>query len=844
MSHSRSRSQSGQNPYLQTSSFGRSQNHSGYQTSFSSQHLPAGTTSNEAIAIIRARQDQHDMYRDGPSRQVKEIQQRGHSPLIPATQVDMSRRNPRNILSPPVGNHSASNNLQIPGGDRHRSASPAGGSALPRQPPRSPNLRPAISPPAANVYTSFNLESVTATTQRVPPVTSPGGDSSYSFEKEEDLYRLAKGRKRKSLKPDDDAAYRRGDDDFSDDSDDNPDPTVGVATGNALRHRRKASTAEVRDANPLRPRNGIGRATTMSAVPEDEAIADEGVGHEDENVGQWDEGVGLEDDAEKGDYVEHLSYTSPAPQRIVEASGTSLPRSYRQPKRGEHLLRGLQQRCKHWLALIRKHPVAILVAVAAVLWMVFISSSRTKSPTVQAPLPDNFDELASRLGNVETSRAKDTVQWSQLGQRIARLEAGQSGVSELKQQQAAVLADNRRTRDQVGATIGRVDKLERRVDSLESLVSQALADGHIRDAFSKILPSVMPVRRAKDGGWDIDDSFFTVFMKRVMYGSGSLEQEIRHLVNQGVETEANRWSEDWRGDSKRLTERIEQMLSSHTAEILISREDFIQLLEEKTQELWREIRSVQENTESSPTAVKLKASKGEDVTTMLKGIVDASLLRFSNDKLGIIDYALYSAGARVIEETTTRTLQLTKDPGFFGSLWGDKAVYARPPHIALHPDTTVGQCWAFEGSAGDLGVLLSQSDVIVSSITIDHVAKALTADISSAPRDIEVWVTVEGEENRAKARQYLEESPLRDEPTSMPQTEENILLAKVVYDINSATPTQTFPVPKEFVDLGISTRITTFRVLSNWGGDITCIYRVRVHGSTKETSTDSTDSEQ
>jgi hypothetical protein len=36
-------------------------------------------------------------------------------------------------------------------------------------------------------------------------------------------------------------------------------------------------------------------------------------------------------------------------------------------------------------------------------------------------------------------------------------------------------------------------------------------------------------------------------------------------------------------------------------------------------------------------------------------------------------------------------------------------------------------------------------------------------------------------------------------------------------------------VPKEFVDLGISTRIATFRVLSNWGGDVTCIYRVSVH---------------
>jgi hypothetical protein len=45
MSHSRSRSHGGRSPYLQTSAFGRSQSHSGHEASFSSQHLPTGTSS-------------------------------------------------------------------------------------------------------------------------------------------------------------------------------------------------------------------------------------------------------------------------------------------------------------------------------------------------------------------------------------------------------------------------------------------------------------------------------------------------------------------------------------------------------------------------------------------------------------------------------------------------------------------------------------------------------------------------------------------------------------------------------------------------------------------------------
>lgn len=701
-------------------------------------------TRSEANAIYRARQGQSDTYVDGPSRQVQEIQQRGHSPLIPAL-VDMSRRNGRGILSPPPERPSTSNSLQVPAGDRHRSASPAGGSALPRQPSRSPRLSPAGSPPPANGYTSFgSFESVDTSAQRAYHPATPAANSSYSYSAEDEFYWDAKAAggdhqannrtKRKSMKRDDNAAYRRGDDEHSEDSDDNPDPAVGVAARNgALRARRRTSTTDLHDANPLRPRNGKGRATTMSVVPEDEGIEDEGVEHEDV--------------ADEHDCDDHATHTSPGPPprhfQIVEA-GTTLPRAYREPKPWEHLLHDLKQRGRDGLAGFRKNTgiATVVVAALAAVWMGYLlwgsSNAGLASPALQRPLPDNFDELASRLGGLETSHAKGTEQWNHLDQRLARLEAERGVLSELKQQQATVLADNRRTKDQMGATIGRVDKLERRVDSLESLVSQALSDGSLRDAISKILPAVMPVRRAKNGGWDIDDSFFAVFMKRVLYGSGSLEQEVRHLVNQGVETETKRWSEDWKGDTKRLTERVEKMLSSHTAEILISREDFVQLLEEKTQELWREIKSVQENTQSSPTAIKFKTSKGEDVTAMLQGIVDASLLRYSNDKLGMVDYALYSAGARVIEETTTRPLQLTEEPSFLGRIWGKQPVYARPPHIALHPDTTVGQCWAFEGPAGDLGVLLSQPNVIVSSITIDHVAKSLAADITSAPKDIEV----------------------------------------------------------------------------------------------------------
>ncbi|KAJ7505028.1 SUN domain-containing protein, partial [Mycena galericulata] len=137
----------------------------------------------------------------------------------------------------------------------------------------------------------------------------------------------------------------------------------------------------------------------------------------------------------------------------------------------------------------------------------------------------------------------------------------------------------------------------------------------------------------------------------------------------------------------------------------------------------------------------------------------------------------------------------------------------RPPVTALHYDTHDGHCWPFAGSQGQLGIVLS-APVYIEDITIDHVAAAVAVSRrTSAPRDMEVWAMVEGQDN------MLSKFP------------EYIRIASFQYDIHSPNSIQTFPVDGEIRGLGIDFGVIVLMVKSNRGmGGYTCLYRVRVHG--------------
>lgn len=97
----------------------------------------------------------------------------------------------------------------------------------------------------------------------------------------------------------------------------------------------------------------------------------------------------------------------------------------------------------------------------------------------------------------------------------------------------------------------------------------------------------------------------------------------------------------------------------------------------------------------------------------------------------------------------------------------------------------------------------------------------------------------EGLEKLAEYRathQYVNYSTNRNSLTIAIRTDLNheedinyLPLGTFTYDPSSYSHIQTFPVSPDIVELGIRIGVVVFKIESNWGGDLTCLYRVSVY---------------
>ncbi|XP_065742838.1 SUN domain-containing protein 2 isoform X5 [Phocoena phocoena] len=183
-------------------------------------------------------------------------------------------------------------------------------------------------------------------------------------------------------------------------------------------------------------------------------------------------------------------------------------------------------------------------------------------------------------------------------------------------------------------------------------------------------------------------------------------------------------------------------------------------------------------------------------------IVNQALKRYSEDRIGMVDYALESGGASVI---STRCSETYETKTALLSLFGIPLWYqSQSPRVILQPDVHPGNCWAFQGPQGFAVVRLS-ARIRPTAVTLEHVPKSLSPNstISSAPKDFAVFGFDED---------------LQQEGT---------LLGQFTYD-QDGEPIQTF----YFQGPKMATyQVVELRILTNWGHpEYTCIYRFRVHG--------------
>ncbi|KAI1785307.1 hypothetical protein LXA43DRAFT_844569, partial [Ganoderma leucocontextum] len=209
----------------------------------------------------------------------------------------------------------------------------------------------------------------------------------------------------------------------------------------------------------------------------------------------------------------------------------------------------------------------------------------------------------------------------------------------------------------------------------------------------------------------------------------------------------------------------------------------------------------------------------------VKAYIDQAVLRLSRDSVGLRDFALYANGGRVIRELT--------------GVPQDDVLVLPPmdnsPNASLTDDMRVGNCWKFPEEAGQFGFRTSEM-LYPTHVTIDHIPLEIAADIGQAPRSMALWAAIDGSRN-TETLNAISASPHSRIPDHLGRTQprfnENltfILLTTFTYDIYSPNNVQTFPIEYVVVDARIFFGVFVLDILSNWGGDATCLYRVRIHG--------------
>jgi SUN domain-containing protein 1/2 len=326
------------------------------------------------------------------------------------------------------------------------------------------------------------------------------------------------------------------------------------------------------------------------------------------------------------------------------------------------------------------------------------------------------------------------------------------------------------TMDQALSKYTDLDKLTHRVSNLEKVDSQAVIEG--------LLPKYLPIQFGSQGKVDVHPEVWTKLL-------ASVHSEVDMMLRQ---------------QSNPTQEHLRHM--------------------------------VEEEVRRSA----LKSSGGSDPTPLLHDMITAALLKYSKDTLALPDYALFTAGARIVPSITTDTLVMRSANVLERTLLGRKNVEGRSPATALHPDISVGNCWPFKGDQAQLGVLLTRR-IVVTAITIEHASKDVALDVSTAPREVQVvssrggyrkLIFVVGHLGRVRKQGENERvsSSRMSKLTCRDEAPDHLSLGTFTYDPSAPSHIQTFKVDPAIVDLGVDVGVVIFRVNSNWGGDLTCLYRV------------------
>ncbi|KAK1294487.1 hypothetical protein QJS10_CPA16g01240 [Acorus calamus] len=267
-------------------------------------------------------------------------------------------------------------------------------------------------------------------------------------------------------------------------------------------------------------------------------------------------------------------------------------------------------------------------------------------------------------------------------------------------------------------------------------------------------------------GAKVDDVMgrFRRELTRIKDASGKLESELRELVAR--------------------TENLNKSLGALGGSDLLSKEEYDLFLEG-----FKRVKSVKGFGGGSSLDV---------ITAVAREIVMKEIEKHAADGLGRVDYALGPSGALVVRHSKAYICKRSWIPTGPFSVHPDAQKMLEPSF------GEPGKCFALNGSSGFVEIKL-KTGIIPEAVTLEHVAKSVAFDRSTAPRDCRVSVWFEGLEDKPSVRD-----------------ERMFPLLEFTYDLERSNA-QTFDI--DVSDSGIINMVR-LDITSNHGNpDYTCVYR-------------------
>uniref|UniRef100_A0ACD5VDQ9 Uncharacterized protein n=1 Tax=Avena sativa TaxID=4498 RepID=A0ACD5VDQ9_AVESA len=204
----------------------------------------------------------------------------------------------------------------------------------------------------------------------------------------------------------------------------------------------------------------------------------------------------------------------------------------------------------------------------------------------------------------------------------------------------------------------------------------------------------------------------------------------------------------------------------------------------------------------------------DKVRALARDIAMSEIEKHAADGIGRVDYALGSAGGRVVRyseayDAGKRGGLLSAFP-FGGGDSGDQS------HKMIQPSFgEPGQCFPLKGSTGFVEIQLRKG-IIPDAITLEHVSKDVAYDMSTAPKDCQVSGWYQG-------------TPTETPPSPAVKM---YTLTEFTYDL-AKNNIQTFEITAS--DVGIVNMVRLDFTSNHGSSALTCIYRIRVHGHEADT---------